>query len=424
MKIGIDIWQEIFSTIRRNKLRTFLTGFSVSWGIFMLIILLGSGNGLMNGFTSNFSDRAINSVQVSTWKTRVAYAGMQSGRRISLDNTDLMLTEKEFEDNVIKASGTIYKWNCTFTYGSDYVSGPLYGVHPVYTEIEPYKIAEGNGRFINELDIKEARKVVVIHPKTAETLFKKENAIGKFININGIAYKVIGVYVQDFRRNDQIGFIPFTTAQLIYNQGTTLQNIIFSTKELNTIEANESFEKDYRKVIAAHHQFSPDDTGAMWIWNRFTQYLETMTAQNMLNTAIWVIGIFTLLSGIVGVSNIMLITVKERTKEFGIRKALGASPSSILWLIILESIVITTLFGYIGMVAGIGVTEWASVYFDAQAAAQATDEMNFTIFKDPTISLGMALQATTVLILAGTLAGFFPARKAVQIKPIEALRAD
>lgn len=424
MRINLDIWQEIISTIRRNKLRTFLTGFSVSWGIFMLIILLGSGNGLMNGFTSNFADRAINSVETSTWQTSIPYAGMQSGRRIKLDNTDLDLTIKEFKDNVVKASGTIRQGNCTFTYGSEYVSSDIMGVHPVYTDIEPYKIAEGKGRFINDLDIREKRKVIVIHTKTAETLFKKEQPVGKYITVNGIAYKVVGVYIQDRTRNEQTAFIPFTTAQLIYNKGTTVNRLIFTTAGLNTVEANETFEKNYRKAIAAHHQFAQEDHSAMWIWNRFTNFLETMQAQGILNITIWVIGIFTLLSGIVGVSNIMLITVKERTKEFGIRKALGASPASILWLIILESIVITTLFGYLGMVAGIGVTEWVSTYFDTQAASIASEDTNFTVFKDPTVNISIALQATAVLIISGILAGFFPARKAVQIRPVEALKAD
>lgn len=424
MRIGIDIWQEIISTISRNKLRTFLTGFAVSWGIFMLIILLGSGNGLMNGFTSNFADRANNSVQVSTWKTSKTYQGMQSGRKIDLDYDDLTLTENEFRNNVITAGAMLYQGGCTISSGSEYVSSNLFGVYPSYTEMEPYKIAEGNGRFINDLDIRERRKVIIIHPKTAETLFKKESALGKSVNVNGIMYKVVGVYVANKDRNDQSAFIPFSTAQIIYNKGNALERIIFSTKGLDTKEKNEAFERKYREAIARHHQFDPTDESVMWIRNRFTQYLETLEAQSIITMAVWVIGIFTLLSGIVGVSNIMLITVKERTKEFGIRKALGASPSSILWLIILESIAITTLFGYIGMLAGIGVTEWAATYFDAMAAAQATEEMSFTIFKDPTVNIGIAVQATLVLIFAGTLAGFFPARKAVQIKPIEALRAD
>lgn len=424
MKIRLDIWEEIISTAKRNKMRTFLTGFSVSWGIFMLIILLGSGNGLMNGFNSNFADRAVNSMEVSTWMTDRAYDGLQSGRPIRLNNKDLDLTEKEFTNHIIKAGATLYQNGCIFSYGNDYVAGSLVGVYPNYPDIEPCKVLEGNGRFINNLDMREARKVIVVHPKTAETLFKKENAIGQFINVSGIAYKVIGIYVAQQNRNEQNAYIPFNTAQLIYNKGKDLHNILFTTRNLNTVEKNEAFEKSYRKVIASHHQFSPDDNSAMWIWNRFTDYLEMINAQKILNIAIWVIGIFTLFSGIVGVSNIMLITVKERTREFGIRKALGASPASILQLIILESIAITAFFGYVGMIAGIGVTEWASVYFDTQAAAQTTDEMSFTIFKDPTVSIGIAVQATIVLIIAGTLAGFFPARRAVQIKPIEALKTD
>lgn len=424
MRLGLDTWQEIFSTIKRNKLRTFLTGFSVSWGIFMLIILLGSGNGLMNGLNSNFSDRATNSMRVSTWRTSMPYGGLQSGRNINLDNVDLELTDKEFTDFIDKTSATLYTGGRTFTYGSEYVSASIRGVHPSYTDIEPYKVGAGNGRFINDLDIREARKVIVIHPKTAETLFKKDDPIGKFINVSGIMFKVIGVYVQDHTRNDQDAFIPFSSAQLIYNAGNRVHNILFTTKDLTTLEANEAFEKSYKKVIAAHHQFNPDDDSAIWIWNRFTDFLEFMQVQGILTIAIWIIGIFTLFSGIVGVSNIMLITVKERTKEFGIRKALGATPASILRLIILESIVITALFGYIGMVLGIGVTEWAAGFFDAIAEAQASDDMSFAIFKDPTVGIDIAIQATIVLIIAGTFAGFFPARKAVQIRPIEALRAD
>ena len=223
-------------------------------------------------------------------------------------------------------------------------------------------------------------------------------------------------------RDTREAFVPFTTLQLIYNKGDTLNDIIFTTKELNTEEANETFEKDYRKAIGAHHRFDATDDGAIWIWNRFTQYLQQQKGMNILRTAIWIIGIFTLLSGIVGVSNIMLITVKERTREFGIRKALGAKPSSILWLIIIESVVITTLFGYIGMVAGIGATEYMNMVAGSQT--MDTGMWTETVFLDPTVDVKIAIQATLTLIIAGTLAGFFPAKKAVSISPIEALRAE
>ncbi|MDE5700982.1 MAG: ABC transporter permease, partial [Bacteroides sp.] len=298
----------------------------------------------------------------------------------------------------------------------------LMGGQPNYTEVETVKTADG--RFINRNDLKERRKVIVLHKKTAEVLFGKTHTepIGKFVNASGVAYQVVGIYNDQGDRGNSEAYIPFSTLQSIYNKGEQLNSIIFTTKNLETIESNEQFESAYRKVIGANRRFDPQDNSAIWIWNRFTNYMRTQNAMGILRTAIWVIGIFTLLSGIVGVSNIMLITVKERTREFGIRKALGAKPLSILWLIIVESIAITTLFGYIGMVAGIAVTEWMNAAFGNQTMDAGMFQQ--TMFSDPTVDLGIAVQATLTLIVAGTLAGFFPARKAVSIRPIEALRAD
>lgn len=424
MKIRFDIWYEIISTVRRNKLRTFLTGFSVAWGIFMLIVLLGSGNGLMNGFTSNFADRATNSIKVYGGRSTKTFEGMQKGRAVRLDDTDLRHTCAKFPAQVGTVGGILKVDNRTISRGDEYVVCSLVGVEPSYVEIEPYRVAAGNGRFINKLDVDERRKVIVIHPRTAETLFKGEDAIGKTVNVNDVVYKVAGVYVQNKERNDQDAFIPLSTARHVYARGDRVDQILFTTTGLDTREKGDNFERAYREVIAGHHRFDPTDRGAIWMWNRFTFFLQFLDAQQIIQFAIWVIGIFTLLSGVVGVSNIMLITVKERTREFGIRKALGASPASILWLIILESVIITTFFGYIGMVGGIALTEWGAHLFDAQAAAQSTDFLQFTIFKDPTVGLGTALSFIGLLVAAGTLAGFFPARKAVRIKPIEALRAD
>lgn len=424
MKIRFDIWYEIISTVRRNKLRTFLTGFSVAWGIFMLIVLLGSGNGLMNGFTSNFADRATNSIKVYGGRATKTFEGMQKGRAIGLDGTDLLYSGAKFPGQVGVVGGLLKVNNRTISRGDEYVVCSLVGVEPSYVEIEPYRVAAGNGRFINKLDVDERRKVIVIHPRTAETLFKGEDAVGKTVNVNGIVYKVAGVYVQNKERNDQDAFIPLSTARHVYARGDRVDQILFTTAGLDTREKGDRFERAYREMIAENHRFDPTDRGAIWMWNRFTFFLQFLDAQQIIQIAIWVIGIFTLLSGVVGVSNIMLIAVKERTKEFGIRKALGASPASILWLIILESVIITTFFGYIGMVGGIALTEWGARLFDAQAAAQSTDFLQFTIFKDPTVGLGTALSFIGLLVAAGTLAGFFPARKAVRIKPIEALRAD
>ena len=275
---------------------------------------------------------------------------------------------------------------------------------------------------LEEENIKVLKKYTNISEKE-EILFGKSRTepVGQFVNAGGVAYRVVGLY-EDLGDQSSLAFIPFSTMQTIYNKGDKLNNIIFTTKNLTSEAANETFEKEYRKVIAANHRFDPEDEGAIWIWNRFTQYMQTQNVAGLLRTAIWVIGLFTLLSGIVGVSNIMLITVKERTREFGIRKALGAKPLSILWLIIVESVTITTFFGYIGMVAGIGVTEWMNSAFGNQTADAGMFQAR--MFSDPTVDIGIAIQATLTLIIAGTLAGFFPAKKAVSISPIEALRSD
>ena len=318
------------------------------------------------------------------------------------------------------------KWRQIMSYpktGEEvYVSLNLSGVYPNHTEVEVVKLFEG--RFINEIDIKKRRKVIVLHKKTAEILFNKTHTepIGQFVNAGNVVYQVVGLYNDKGDSGDSDAYIPFTTLQTIYNKGDKLNNLVMTTKNLETVEANEAFEAHYRKVLGANHRFDPTDHSAIWIWNRFTNYLQQQKGSGMLRIAIWVIGIFTLLSGIVGVSNIMLITVKERTREFGIRKALGAKPLSILWLIIVESVTITTIFGYIGMVAGIGVTEWMNSAFGNQT--MDTGMWTETVFLNPTVDIRIAIQATLTLIIAGTLAGLFPARKAVSIRPIEALRAD
>ena len=391
----IDIWQEIYSTIKRNKLRTFLTGFAVAWGIFMLIVLLGAGNGLIHAFEQSASERAMNSIKIFPGWTSKSYDGLKEGRRIRLDNKDLNTTNKNFPDHVIKAGATVYQGGVNL-----------------------------KGRFINEIDIKERRKVIVLHKKTAEILFDKTHTdpIGQFVNAGNVVYQVVGLYNDKGDSGDSDAYLPFTTLQTIYNKGDKLNNLIMTTKNLETIESNEEFEAHYRKVIGANQRFDPTDHSAIWIWNRFTNYLQQQQGSAMLRIAIWVIGIFTLLSGIVGVSNIMLITVKERTREFGIRKALGAKPLSILWLIIVESVTITTIFGYIGMVAGIGATEWMNNAFGNQTMDNGI--WSETVFLNPTVDIGIAIQATLTLVIAGTLAGLFPARKAVSIRPIEALRAD
>ena len=415
----IDFIQEIYGTIRRNKLRTALTGFAVAWGIFMLIVLLGAGNGLLNAFEQQSGNMAMNSFQIWPGQTSMPYQGLKEGRNIKLTEKELDLT-RQMTEHVTHASAILQQGGVNLSYKQDHLSIQLTGVMPNYPETNGLQLKEG--RFINQSDMKGKRKVIVVHEKTAEMLLgqEKPQAIGKYILASGIAYQIVGIYTTPMEEFSPTAYLPYTTLQLIYNKGDGVGSLVFLTKDINDLPASETFEKEYRTAISKVKQFDAEDRSAIWVSNRFKQYLQQQTASDLLRTSIWVIGIFTLLSGIVGVSNIMLITVKERTHEFGIRKALGAKPHSILTLIIAESVTITTLFGYIGMIAGIAVTE----YMNKVAGEQVMDigVASATVFVNPTVDLHIAIQATLTLIIAGTLAGFFPARKAVMIRPIEALR--
>lgn len=413
-----DIWQEIFSTIRKNKLRTFLTGFSMAWGIFMLILLLGAGNGLKNGVSANFGNSAKNSVYMWAGRTSMPYKGLQKGRRIKFDETEKGYLKREFPF-ISSFSASIIHWNPVISYGKEYGNNTVRGIEPDYAKIENMVVRAGDGRFINEVDMKEARKVIVIHRKTAEGLFRGEAALGKYVVVDGVAYQVIGIYEgEDVDQLPDV-YIPLSTAQRIYNPSEGYQNINFMVEGLSTSQDNEVFDAELRAKMGQKHIFDAQDRQAVWIWNKLKSYMQTMGIFNGINLFVWIIGIGTLIAGIVGISNIMLITVKERTKEFGIRKALGATPFSILKLIILEALLITGFFGYIGMVAGVGLTELVN---HVLLSAGATDEMS--VFRNPTVDLSIVLAATFVLIVAGILAGYFPARKAVSIKPIEALRYE
>ena len=415
----IDIFQEIIGTLKRNKLRTALTGFAVAWGIFMLIVLLGAGNGLMNAFELQSGNMSMNSMEIWPGQTSMPYKGLKEGRNIKLTEKELELT-RGMKEHITHASAIISQGGVNVSNKQDHLSIQLTGVMPNYPETNGLQLKEG--RFINQLDMQQKRKVIVIHEKTARMLFDDDTskAIGKYLNASGIPYLVVGIYTSMLEEFSPTAYLPYSTLQLIYNKGDAIGSIVFLTQGITDLAGSETFEQAYRTAIGKAKQFDAEDRSAIHVWNRFTQYLQQQTASDLLRTSIWVIGIFTLLSGIVGVSNIMLITVKERTREFGIRKALGAKPTSILWLIIAESITITTFFGYIGMVAGILATE----YMNSISGEQVVDlgVGSATVFVDPTVDIHIAIQATLTLIIAGTLAGFFPARKAVMIRPIEALR--
>lgn len=418
-----DIFIEILTTIKHNRLRTALTGFSVAWGIFILIVLLGAGNGLINATMGNSSRYLSTSMVVSGGATSKAYDGLGEGRDVQLNDKDFNITSKGFPNNVKSVGAELSQQGETLVNGSDYTTGiNLSGIYP--NDVEINKRTMICGRFINELDLKERRKSIVISSDMAKELLPQSplSLNGQIIRTTTLAFRVVGIYESQKNSIGNEAFIPFTTFRAIYNKGDKTGNIVFSFSNLNSEAENEAFESDYRARINRQHRAAPDDENAIWIWNRFTQALSMNTATGLLRTALWVIGILTLISGIVGVSNIMLITVRERTHEFGIRKAIGAKPWSILRLIIIESIVITTFFGYIGMVLGIA----ANLYMDATIGQETIDNGLFAIqmFTNPTVGIDVCVKATLLMIVAGTLAGMVPARKAAKIRPIEALRAE
>ena len=412
----MELLNEIWQTARRNKLRTTLTGFAVAWGIFMLIVLLGAGNGLINANLKQ-SDRFLSSSMVvfGGWTSK-AYQGLKEGRSVRLHDRDMEITATEFKENVDEV-GAQYNTSATISLGQQYISTTISGIYPNHTKIDKVEIL--HGRYINDIDIKESRKVLVVGNKQAKELNCR---VGDFVEVGNFAFKIVGIYKeQENGRADAFG--SYTAIKRIYGAKTDdIGRIEFTFHGLATEEANTAFEKNYRRRINAEHQAHPDDEDAIWLWNRFTQNLQMEQGIGIIRTALWIIGLFTLLSGIVGVSNIMLITVKERTHEFGIRKAIGAKPWNVLKLIIVESVIITTFFGYIGMVLGIAANE----YMNATLGHDTIDTGLFkaTMFLDPTVGLDVCIEATMVMIIAGTIAGLIPAFKASRIRPIEALRAD
>lgn len=417
-----ELIKEIWSTSKRNRLRTALTGFAVAWGIFMLIFLLGAGNGLINAQMERSEQFITNSMVVMPGYTSKAYKGLKEGRELYLNDRDLAITGDNYAQHVDHVGGVLSQYGVTVAYGENYVATQnLVGIYPTHVNINKTEMLVG--RFINEPDFRERRKVVVLSRSQAKELCHDyRSLIDKNVNINGLAFKVVGITKDDESRKNNEIFTAFTTLKAIYAKGDNVGNIEFSIKNLKTKEDNEKFEANYRASTNLRHQAAPDDEQALWMWNRYTDSLTMAQGIGMIRTALWIVGLFTLLSGIVGVSNIMLITVKERTREFGIRKAIGARPKDILMLIIAESIIITSVFGYIGMLCGI----LTNLYMDATMGHMVMDSGIFraTMFVDPTVGLDVCIKATLTIIIAGTIAGLIPAIKASRIRPIEALRAE
>ena len=417
-----ELIKEIWSTSKRNKLRTSLTGFAVAWGIFMLIFLLGAGNGLINAQLQQSTRFLANSMRVFPGETSKAYKGLKEGRSITLNDRDILISNQTYGQYVDDVGGRLEQYNVNINYGDNYVaSQSLVGVAPTHPKIDKTELIAG--RFINEIDMKDQRKNVVLSRSQAKELCKDyRSLVGKNVKISNLNFQVVGIYKDDESRNNTEAFIAYSPIKTIYAKGDDAGSLEFTIKNLKTQEDNEQFEKNYRASINNNHQAAPDDDRTIWLWNRYMDNIQMNQGIAIMQTALWIVGLFTLLSGIVGVSNIMLITVKERTREFGVRKAIGAKPWSILKLIITESIIITSFFGYIGMVCGVAANE----IMDATIGHTTVDTGLFkaAMFVNPTVGLGTCIGATIAIVIAGTIAGLIPAIKAARIRPIEALRAE
>ena len=413
-----DNWTEIFNSIKQNKLRTFLTGFSISWGIFMFVIMMSSSNAAHQGLVTVFEKRSSNVIQLQGRFTSIPYEGFSDNRKINLEQKDFDLlnnnrfSEKEFISGMIPIE-------VSMSYADNNTYGRCTGIHTDYQKINGIKIANNQGRLFNELDIKEKKKVALINKRLSEVLYKHENPVGKPLLIGGLTFTVIGVYVENTIVDLEKAYIPFSAAQLLFNGGWGYKSIALGVKDLYTNKENEAFNNRLIETLAERHRFDPKDKVAINLLNQMKIYLQAIGIFNAIVIFIWVIGFGTLFAGMVGVSNIMLITVKERTREFGIRKALGAKPSSILKSIIAEAVCITTMFGYLGLFLGICVSHLFKLFLENNPGIK-----EFAIFENPTMDINIAFMAMFVLIVVGVLAGYFPAQQAVRIAPVEAMKEE
>lgn len=409
--LDLDLWQEILATIRQNKLRTLLTGFSVAWGIFMLVLMMGSGAGLANGIEYSFRDDAVNSVWIRAGETSVAYKGQRPGRDVDLDNLDYQTLRGGYRD-IEHLSGRYYlRGQVQVRYRNETGSFSIRAVHPDHQYIENTTIARG--RFINALDLERRRKVAVLGGSVRTALLGAADPLGEHIDINGIPFQVVGLYSDEgSEREEEIIYLPITTAQLAFRGGQHIDQLMFSIED-PSLERSQALVEDVRNQLAERHRFSPEDERALFIRNIFEVFQRFVGLNRAIELFIWVVGLGTILAGVVGVSNIMMIVVKERTRELGVRKALGATPGSVVGLVLLEAVFITAVAGYLGLVSGVGLL-----------ALLGRFTQDSEIFRNPQIDIGVAVAATLLLIAAGTLAGLVPAWRAARVQPIEALREE
>ncbi len=407
--MSIDGWQEVLEVLGRNKLRAALTALSVAWGIFMLVLLLAAGNGLRHGVEWDFRDDATNSIWIRQGKTSLPHGGHAPGRPVNFDVRDMEALRREVP-GLEHMSGRYYlRGSHNVSRGGKSAVFDLRGVHPDHQYLERSIML--SGRFINDLDVEDRRKVAVIGPTVQASLFGKSDPLGEMIDIRGVTYKVIGVF-EDQGAQDELRriYIPLSTAQLVYHGGNRVHQINYTTGAASLAES-EAMAKRTRELLAERHHFDPADRRAVHISNNLAQFRKLMDVFDWVRTFVWVVGIGTLFAGIVGVSNIMIISVQERTREIGIRKALGATPRSIISMILSEALLLTACAGYAGLAAGVALVEFVRRHLPENEYV-----------RDPSLDVRVAFIATLLLIGAGALAGLLPALAAARVRPIVAMR--
>lgn len=412
---NFDTWQEIWATISKNKLRTLLTAFSVSWGIFLLVFMIGSGTGFKNGVEYEFRDDASNTLFINSGVTTVASDGLQKGRRIQFKNADVGSLTNEV-GKIEEFSGRVFLGNKTVKYQKEKYAYRLMGVHPGHKVIEATIMI--NGRYINEIDINENRKICLVGDEVAKSLFGSiDQANSKWINIGGIAFQVVGVFKDEGDEGQSsVIYIPISTAQLAFGQSNNVNQILV-TMATQDVGVSLAIEGNSKTLLQKRHTVNPNDPEAIRTFNLLQEFKQIMGLLNAINIALWIVGLFTIVAGIVGVGNIMLIVVKERTREIGVRKALGATPLSIVSLFLQESILITFIAGYLGLITGLGLIEGIQYLLLENGGG-------VQFFRNPNVNVHAAITATVLLAVSGAIAGFFPALKAANLPPIEALRDE
>lgn len=405
-----DRWQEIFQSLSKNKLRTFLGAFTVALGIFIFTVLFGMGNGLKNTFKAFFTDDATNTIFVWAGRTTKAYKGFKEGRRIQFRNNDIELLKKELGDRIEYITARIYK-GVTARYKNESGSYTVRAVHPSHQYLENTIIDEG--RFLNEEDIRKKNRVVVIGRLVKDDLFKNKPALGKFLEMNGITYKIVGVFSDTGGDNEErLIYSPVSTVQLIYKNTDEIDQINLSFNRALGASGAARLAKDIERILKDKHTVSKQDRGGIRVRSVFDNYQQNMQFANMLQIIVLWIGIGTLFAGAISIGNIMVFVVKERTKELGIRKALGATPGSIVGLILQESVLITAVAGYIGLLIAVF------------ALSRMGNSLEDYFITDPQVDTSTIVTATVILVLVGAIAGFIPARRAAKIKPVVAMRED